>query len=68
MSAAEYYNVGPDYHQQNPAPAPQQAYPPQTYPQYPQPVRLPAAPRDTPALGKTLTRGHFSIRGEEGVL
>lgn len=45
MSAAEYYNVGPDYHQQNPAPAqqgyPPQGYPQQAYPQYPQPVRSP---------------------------
>ncbi|MBE3041219.1 hypothetical protein IMZ48_01255 [Candidatus Bathyarchaeota archaeon] len=42
MSAAEYYNVGPDYHQQSqqsPAPAQQQAYPLQGYPQHPQPVR-----------------------------
>lgn len=42
MSAAEYYNVGPDYFQQNSAATHQQPYPQQPYPQHPQPVRLAA--------------------------
>ncbi|CAI4216740.1 unnamed protein product [Parascedosporium putredinis] len=64
MSAAEYYNVGPDYHRQQP----QQQYqspPPQIYaqPQYPQashgpppqvyyppqqPMQIPAQPQHPP--------------------
>lgn len=63
MSAAEYYNVGPDYHQQNPASA-QQAYQTQAYPQHPQPVRLSRAPH---TLEKTLIRDRFLTRAEPPV-
>lgn len=67
MSAADYYNVSPEYHQQQSAAVaatqqanasqqdyPQQALPQQAYPQYPQQVSLP------PRLVEVLIRPHTS--------